>query len=185
MRTSHLMLPLILPLVLNLAACESQPTEASPPTMVPADELGFEYNPLYPNAPFCEDVGQVNGAFLVRLHSWYSHVPLSLTIAPNSTDSQRRLQAEVYSYYGSGQICRNMTGPITWAVIDAPSPPLVTGRDPFYSHVRIEAFRHIPFSGDDGSDKAIATVSPKQSCCPINTLPGGAADSVTIIMSGF
>ena len=163
--------------LLTVAACSDDLTR--PTTLTPVDTEAWAYTPYYPDAPYCPD--GTNGAFLVRVHSYWTHAPASLTITPTSTAQQRKLQAEVYSYIGS-TICRNMTDLVTWTVQDAPSSPLVTAIDGTYQHIRITKLMHIGFG--DGVDRTIAAVGPKQ-------LPGGgttsgvAADTVKIIMDGF
>jgi hypothetical protein len=160
-------------------ACSSE--QATGPGMQPVEPtLPWAYNPFYPDAPYCPD--GTNGAFLVRVHSYWTHAPASLTITPSSTGGQRQLQAEVYSYDG-GFICRNMWDLVTWTIQDAPSSPLVTGFTPFYIHPRITQLEHINFG--NGTDRVIASVGPKQTCCPTQAVGGVAADTVIINMSGF
>ena len=169
-------------LALLTVACSDDLTK---PTLAPADTgEAWAYNPYYPNAPICPDNGTVNGAFMVRLHSWFAHNPTWLTISPISTGEQRKLQAEVYSYYGGSSICRNMHDLVNWVIQDPPEAGLKTEEEPFYTHYRIEQFRHI-FGTGDGSDRVIASVGPRQTCCPAKAVSGVAADTVKIHMGGF
>ena len=158
-----------------LVACESP----AGPGMRPENAVGL-YTPTYPDAPFC-DAG-TNGAWFVRIHSYYAHNPPSVTVTPESTAEQRKLAAEVYSYDEWGSVCRNMTDGISWTIVDAPAPPLVTQFDS-YSHIRIKQIKHKAGVGG-GLDRVIATVTPGQTCCPLGSSPS-AADTILVSMQGF
>lgn len=172
---------LIIPL-LALLACESERTTA--PTSdweIPDAPMAAVYPRLYPDAPMCPS--GTNGAFVVRIHSYFAAAPASVTWTPSHTGEERRLQAEVYSYTPTWQVCWNHWDGVSWSIVDAPSPPLVTAFDLDYSHYRIEQFRHKPGTFN-GLDRIILCVSPRQKAFE-PPVAGCAADTILVSMSGF
>jgi hypothetical protein len=87
-----------------------------------AGELGYVFNPVFPNAPLCTP-GQSNnglsewqGVKLPRLHSYWSHNPPTASIkVSGQTDEQRKFHLEAYSLE-FGNLCRNTWASVGWQV---------------------------------------------------------------------
>jgi hypothetical protein len=165
--------------ILALTAC--QPDDTTSPGLEPVNPpLAAVYPRLYPDAPICPS--GTEGAFAVRIHTYFAANPPSVSWYPEHTGDQLGLQAEVYSYTPTWQVCWNHWDKVTWPILDAPAPPLVTARDNNYTHYRIERFRHIN-DDDGGLDRVIACVSPRQVAFSA-PVPGCAADTILVSWIG-
>ena len=176
--------------LLVLVACQNDLTL---PQMEPTDESAAiaYWAPLYPDAVTCP--AGTNGAFKVILHgeNWQG-ISSYAALDYDKTDvsAERRVEAEVYSYTASGQLCRNTGELITWARVNwndnrQHHTLQGTGNASYWQYVTYYAPSE-PFPsfqtghGPMGQDRLIAQVGPKQVCgaiCP--SYPGGiVADSI-------
>jgi hypothetical protein len=164
---------------LTLAACQ---TDSTSPSLEPVNPpLAAVYPRLYPDAPMCPD--GTNGAFVVRIHTYFAANPPSVTWLPTHTEEQVGLQAEVYSYTPTWQVCWNHWDTVEWTILDAPSSPLLTAFNNNYSHYRIRRFKH-KVGTFNGLDRIVLGVSPKQVAFG-PPVAGAATDTILVNWSGF